>query len=196
MKKALVTTLMAAVIGGSLQAGGDIAPVVPMPADDSGFYVGGGLAAVSTYGDDLSWFDETSGQDRTGALVGIVGYQFNRYVAVEGRAGFGVITGDFSENYNVSLFVKPMYPVTDAFTVYGLLGYGWVNIDGYHGYPDIASTGSFQWGLGAGYKLDDNWELFADYTWLLHNEDADHPLPDGSRDVSHEMFTVGALYHF
>ena len=196
MRKVLMKIVAVAALTIGVQGGGDIAPVAPMPADNSGFYAGGGLAAVSTYGHKLNWFDETIGQDRTGALVGIIGYQFNPYIAVEGRAGFGVITGDFSENYEFSLFLKPMYPVTDALTVYALLGYGYVNVDGYHGHPDLTSTGSFQWGLGAAYKLDERWSLFADYTWLLHNKDADNALPDGSRDLSHEMFTVGVLYRF
>ena len=195
MKKIMLSIAAAGVLSSGAFAGGDIAPV-PVPVEENHWYVGGAIAAMSTYGDDLDWFSVTSDQDRTGGIVAIAGYEFNQYLAIEGRFNWGVITGDFSKNYQASIFLKPMYPVTEDFTIYGLVGYGYVNIDGEDGWPDWYSGGSLQWGLGLSYDLNEDWTLFADYTWLLHDETPDQPFPSGSTDFSHDAITVGVLYHF
>ncbi len=173
-------------------------PVTPMTqqAAASQFYGGIALAAIATYGDSLDWFSNKSGEDRTGGIVGILGYQFTPHVAVEGRVTLGIISPDFSESTNVSLFLKPSYNITPEFAVYGLLGFGWVKIDGHNGYNDIITKVSPQIGLGTSYKLNEKVDLFADYTWLLHNKKAKTPMPDGHPKVSHEAVTVGMNYHF
>lgn len=59
------------------------------------------------------------------------GYKFNQYVAVEGRYWIGLEEGmevDLGINGDLTvdtwgLYVKPMYPVTEAFDIYALLGY-------------------------------------------------------------------------
>jgi len=196
MKKTILSMAVMTALAGSLQAGGDVAPVAPAPADDSGFYLGMGLAAANVYGSDRDWFDGTPGQDISIALSLLAGYRINPYLAVEGRGTMDIWKADFTDYANFSLFVKPMYPATEEWTLYALLGYGWVNIDGDGGQADIINKGAFQWGLGTEYALVDNWSLFADYTWLLNDETADVLLPDGSPEVSHEMFTVGTMYKF
>jgi len=202
MKKSI---LLSAILASGLFAGGNYIPApepIPTPivpqvtSTPSNWYGGLGLAAVSTYGKKLKWFDGQTGQDRTGAIVGILGYQFMPNLAVEGRLSYGGIEKNFSKNLNLSLFLKPSYNVTNEIAVYGLVGLGWVKIDGNNGYGDIAKTVSPQIGLGASYKVKSNVDIFADYTWLLHNKTAKTAMPDGSTDVSHEAFTVGVNYHF
>ena len=180
-------------------AGGNYAQTETQSAvlsTQSQFYGGIGLAAIATYGNSLDWFTEKDGQDKTGAIVGILGYQFTQNIAVEGRLSIGAISTDYSQSTNFSLFVKPSYNITPKIAVYGLLGFGWVKIDGHNGYGDIVNKVSPQIGLGTNYKINDNVDLFADYTWLLHNKKTKVTLPDGSNKVSHEAFTLGLNYHF
>ena len=205
MKKLLLST---AVIFSSLAyAGGDyipapepVTPVAPSAPQitTSNFYGGLGLAGLRTYGNkaDQNWFSEKADQDRTGALVGIIGYQYTPNIAIEGRVAFGFISPSFSESTNLSIFVKPSYNITPKIAVYGLLGFGWVKIDGHNGHADIVKKASPQFGLGSSYKINDKIDLFADYTWLLHNKKTKTVLPKGSTKVSHEAITVGVNYHF
>ena len=203
MKKFLLST--AVILSSLAYAGGDYVPT-PTPTEStqgattitSQFYGGVGLAALRTYCNnaDQSWFSEKPGQDKTGALVGIIGYQFTPNVAVEGRAALGVISPDFSESTTLSLFVKPSYNITPEVSIYALLGFGWVKIDGHNGQADIAKKTSPQFGLGGSYKIYENVDLFADYTWLLNDKKTKSLLPDNSTKVSHEAITVGVNYHF
>ena len=155
-----------------------------------------GCSIVTTYGKKQDWFSETTGQDRTGGIVGILGYQFIPNLAIEGRLGVGIFSGDYSESTNASIFLKPSYNVTEDVKVYGLLGFGWVKIDGKKGYSDIAKSTSPQFGLGASYRVKENIDIFADYSWLLHDKKAKTMLPDESSKVSHDALTVGLYYHF
>lgn len=193
MKKLMLSVAAAGVLSTGCFAGGDI---VPVPVEEYSWYVGGAGAIMSTYADKLDWFNVTAGQDRTGGIVALVGYEFNPYIAIEGRFNYGAFTGDISKNCQASIFLKPMYPVTEDFTVYGLLGYGYVNIDGNHGYPNWLDKGSFEWGLGLSYDLDEEWTIFADYDWLLHDEQANASFDGKGTNLSHEAITIGALYHF
>ena len=102
-----------------------------------------------------------------------IGYEFNPYIAIEGR--YTMSAGDISVSdnlgrfedqdidadiSNLAIYVKPMYPIGD-FTLYGLLGYGQVTVD--IDDESIDDSG-FQWGLGASYAFSDNLAIFADYT--------------------------------
>lgn len=200
MKKIVLST--AVLLSSLLYGGGSYVPApepVPTPnvsSAPSQFYAGLGLAAVSTYGKKLKWFDGQAGQDRSGAIVGILGYQFMPNIAVEGRLSYGAISTDFSKSLTASVFLKPSYNVTNEIAIYGLVGFGWVKIDGKNGYGDIVKKVSPQIGLGASYKMQENIDVFADYTWLLHDKTAKTAMPDGSAKVSHEALTVGVNYHF
>ena len=199
MKKIVLSP--AVLLSSMLYGGGSYIPApepipTPVVSSPSQFYGGLGLAAVSTYGKKLNWFKAQSGQDRTAAIVGILGYQFTPNLAVEGRLSYGSTSGDFSKNLNASIFLKPSYNITNKIALYGLVGLGWVKIDGKNAHADIAKTVSPQIGLGTSYKIQDNVDIFADYTWLLHDKKAKNLMPDGSTKVSHEAFTLGVNYHF
>lgn len=196
MKKIVLSTMIS--LGGLYASGNYIPTTQPVQqlSSPSNWYGGLGLAAMSTYGKKEGLFSTEAGQDRTGAIVGSMGYQFTSNIAVEGRLSYGTISTDFSENFSASLFVKPSANVTDDIALYGLLGFGWVNIDGSNGYSDIAKTTSPQFGLGASYKVNEKVDVYADYTWLLHEKTAKTLMPDGSSKVSLEALTVGFNYHF
>ena len=196
-------------------AGGDIAPVepvvVPVPVeevDNSSFYVGLGLVYNRVYATDSGWFDDAiATQDETGGFTGLVGYNFNEYVAVEGRISQSFFEENYADVFTYSLFVKPQYPVTEEFTIYGLLGFGGVIVDGTDGTPGAADPGAsilddsgFQWGIGASYAFNESWSVFADYTVLMNDGDIDSRLydydPEVYSELSTDAVTVGVTYRF
>ncbi len=182
-------------------AGGDIAPVVePMVVEEevsnSSFYVGFGIASVSARdaAADLNFFDEEPGQERLGNISLLAGYNYNEYVAVEGRYTTSFAKEDSLEMDGWSLFVKPQYPVSEDFSVYALLGFGGVTMDGINGYhTDVDDTG-FQWGLGMEYAVMENISLFADYTSLA--SDMEGYYWTGAFEGDADALTIGMNYKF
>lgn len=203
-------------------AGGDIAPVepiveTPVEYDASAFYIGlgyGGMKAkLST---DLLNINKTS--DTFNQVMLQAGYNFNEYIAIEGRYYIGTdnsswnwydgqvgapILGGQSVSADAwDIFVKPMYPVTDSFDIYALLGYGETSFDYSWGRStNFGDTGGFAWGLGAKYDFSDNWSVFVDY---IDQEDGglnDFYLVNGvlvpvNLDVDFDTWTVGVSYTF
>ena len=116
-----------------------------------------------------------------------LGYEFNRYFAVEARYTTSVTDLDFSvENgyvdqgmswggdmSNIGLYLKPQYKSGNV-TLYALLGYGHVRID----IDNIgdSSENEFQWGLGmsmdVGHSIVDGTDafVFLDYVRLYDDE--------------------------
>ena len=178
-------------------AGGDIVPVpVVLEEDQSSFYIGVGVAAVSTRDSDVSVdiFNVTHGQDRLGNFSFLAGYNYNEYVAVEGRYTTTFSEEDLVEMDGWSLFVKPQYPVSEDFSIYALLGFGGVTMDGVNGSGvDVDDTG-FQWGLGVSYEAMEDWSIFADYTSLANEMDGYYW--NGALQASADAFTIGMSYKF
>lgn len=89
------------------------------------------------------------------------GYNFNQYIAIEGRYWFGIedsFVTDTLDTLNVNydnsvdawgIYVKPQYPVTEAFNVYALLGYASAEYDESNVLVDVGTLDGFSWGLGA-----------------------------------------------
>jgi len=200
MKKLTLSIAAIAAMSTFAMAGGDIAPVEPVvetpvvaPVTDRGFYVGGayGLMGID-YSDPTYSFDTSHDSFMLQA-----GYKINPYVAVEGRYWWGS-SDDYStggNNYSADvdawgLYVKPMYPVTEQFDVYALLGYGdtdpsnskdstWPTYD----------TDGFQWGLGASYDVTANIAVFADYTELYNDT-------QNNEDMTIDSWNFGVTYKF
>jgi len=186
-------------------AGGDIAPVEPvvmapviMDSNDQGVYVGIGVSAVSAR-DTSFGIDFTSvkfGQDRLGNVNFILGYNLNKYLAVEGRYSTTFTDEDLVEMDSLSLFVKPQYPLSEDFSVYALLGYGSVEMDGVgvaKGRVDVDDS-DFQWGLGTSYAIGENYTIFLDYTSLA--SDMDGIYYNGARQADADALTLGGTYKF
>jgi len=130
------------------------------------------------------------------------GYHFNEYIAVEGRYWFGAGDTTVTINntpYDVSvdawgLYVKPQYPVTEAFNVYALLGYGAAEFD-----APVASginqdsMDGFSWGLGASYAFTDNVAVFIDYV-NIYDDTTDYA--NYSLDDTVDSWNFGVTYNF
>ena len=202
MKKLLISAFMAlALFGTMLMAGGDVAPISePVKIEvkaDSGFYVGGGYTyALSDV--DIQNINLVDGQYNNGGLL-LAGYDFNKYVGVEGRYTFiadntwDAINGGSSKVGGGAwgLFVKPQYPLGEDFKVYGLLGYGKADLSGTD--ADLADwEGSFQYGAGVAYNLTRNVGLFVDVTSLL----VDGDLEGGNINGDTYATNFGVTYKF
>jgi len=193
-----------------------VAQVAEPVVTDSGAYVGLGyglLAAEvrssvilndSNYDEaDLDW----------GTVMVQAGYKFNSYVAVEARYWNAVSDGDltltehtkhgevkYTEDDVVgdlgaaawAVYVKPMYPVTDSFDVYALLGYANTDTDSYRDH-DEWDDGAFSWGIGAAYSFTDNLGMFVDYT-VLYDDDEDINL--NNIETAVESINFGLTYSF
>ena len=192
MKNIVLSAVAVLAMSSFAVAGGDIAPVeepvvVPEPVvTDSGFYIGAGYGWQNVSIDDTSVPNVTTNvlDDNFGSIMIDAGYKFNSYVAVEGRYWFGLsssnnlgwTTGWDNSDITVDswgIYVKPMYPVTDAFDVYALLGYGSTDVtydNPNGGSYSSDSLDSFSWGLGAAYSFTDNVSMFIDYTSILSGE--------------------------
>jgi len=214
MKKITSSMVTAIVVSTFAFAGGDIAPVeaqveVPVVAETTGsFYIGAGATLLV---DKFSSLDSGYLGDETFNKVGVMlqgGYEFNKYLAVEGRywsvgsKSFYMSDIDYDMNAKVSaygIFVKPMYPVTDQFTVYGLLGYGHTKVSGTtwgasYNYPYSQTKSGFQGGAGVSYDLTDHFSVFTDYVKLNNTigvDSYDYPF-------SNKPYTVnfGVTYKF
>ncbi len=203
MKKIL---LSAAVLFSMLHGGGDliepvspVTPIVPtvepLLNSDSGFYLGGAVGLVSAREAkvDLDFFEDKRGQDRLGSIILLGGYDFNKYVSIEGRASVSIAGEDYAKLKSFSLFVKPKYPLNDKITLYGLLGFGYVKLDNKNRSNVDVSKASFQWGLGASYNINNKWSVFADYTSLA-NDVSGKFLRSKKADV--DSINIGLLYKF
>ena len=95
-------------------AGGDIAPavepaieVLAPAATESGFYIGGAYSAANaeagyneSWNDGLSSYSENVDIDYDAFMLQ-AGYQFNKYIAIEGRYWSSVSDGEWSWSENV-----------------------------------------------------------------------------------------------
>ncbi len=201
MKKTIISLAAASAMA---IAGGDIVPVepvvetpVPVMVEQSPFYLGFGVGQAKLNDDD------TSEEFKSTTLMLQAGYQYNEYLALEGRYTFGFnmdydsgktsnlindYNGDFS---SWGLYVKPMYPIGD-FSLYALLGYGGLMLD------DLAAgdayESGFQWGLGAGYAISEKYTVFVDYVALYDDTGFDYRAR--LDDIDSDTWTFGVSYKF
>lgn len=203
----LIVGTVGALFSTTLYAGGDIAPIEeptvvtqPQAVDSSSFYLGIGVSPMKLH-DDL-----TSEEFSTPAITLQAGYQYGHYIALEARytaslfkvkydAGntSNLSIDDFDTDFtNAGIYLKPIHPVTNAFNIYALLGYGQVTLTAING-ADRAQSG-FQWGLGAEYQLTEAISIFADYTNLYDDKGFDYLGTDA--DHLADMLSVGVSYRF
>jgi len=214
MKKIILSTITVMMLTINANAGGKfvapaIVPVVPIPEiiDPLPLYIGLGLVAVNLDRDTCLCGGAESKDLRYGSVLR-VGWDFNNYIGVEGRAlkTFGNDVFSISEHYG--LYVKPQYHVTEQMNVYALLGYGKTTIDYTNGVrSSITEEDGFSYGLGFEYDFtsDDSlgrynrafdgqgdqetsWGMWIDIQHLLKDE--------GSVHTTANILTIGITYDF
>jgi len=179
-------------------AGGDMPPV---PAEDSGFYVGSAYSYMNFNAKDGHHeFDVTAN-----AYTVLAGYRFNKYVAIEGRYSQTIgdldididgappvgNTYDGADMSNIALYLKAMYPVGGA-TLYGLLGYGQFTFENNREYTE----NNFQWGAGVSYAVKERIALFVEYTRFYDDKDFGQGTGNPDTDVIVDAISFGVTYQF
>ena len=233
MKNIVLSAVAVLAMSSFAVAGGDIAPVeepvvvVEPVITDGGFYLGLAYSLMnvdlSVTGEDLyGSYDQNLVDEDFNEIMLQAGYKFNSYVAVEGRYWFGLdstvdalssaVTGDAYDDTSFDawgIYVKPMYPVTDAFDIYALLGYASTemshdvyahrnnNIDRVTVKSD--SLDGFSWGLGGAYSFTDNLAVFVDYVSVYDDSNnlADTANTwDNEADFTISTWNFGVTYQF
>ena len=181
-------------------------PVAVIPTvniSPSGFYVALGLSAARY--EPNCGCRGTGDVDKTAGIAGRVGYDFNQFVGVEARAIRTNWKSEGGKLKHYGAFLKPMYPISSAINIYGLVGLAATKTEGVG--RQLTDANGFAWGAGLEYDLgrDDHvkegrysrafdgygdqesgWGLFADYERLLQKSDA----PDL------DAISVGITYDF
>jgi len=169
MKNILLATLATLTIGTST-----------LSADDSGLYLGLGYAATNI---DIGQIYSDPNKQKlvdasTDSVILLAGYDFNKYIGVEGRyylnassAAFDYYLGDtpLQGTYKAesfTLYAKPQYNL-GVITLYGLVGVAFND----YTLSSVLTGGNnneaiFSWGGGAKFNVTQSLGLFVDYTDL------------------------------
>ena len=203
MKKSFLSLISIMALSGLAYAGGDmttaVEPVIEIPeVKVNPFYAGVGIGEA--YVND----DVTNEEISATTLMLQAGYQYNEYLAIEGRYAFGLGGSDYdagnlaglSNGYDGDLstwgvYLKPEYPIGDI-SLYALLGYGGLMLDDLMS-GDAVENG-FQWGLGARFSFTEEVSVFADYISLYDDTGFDYRAK--LDDVDADTWTVGFSYNF
>jgi len=201
MKKILLAAGALVAMNSLAIAGGDIAPVEPavaVPAvadnnDDEGLYAGIAYSYMS-HDIDYAGAGTRAEMDFNGMMLEI-GYQFNKYVAVEGR--YATTIGDDLDDWATSseasawgLFVKPMLPLSQRATVYGLLGYSMTETSNtLNGTGIDFDESGLSWGAGFALDMNEDLGLFIEYVrWYDDTvENYDHVVDGLSLGVTYQF---------
>ncbi len=218
MKKFNLSLVTVLAMSAFAVAGGDIAPVeepvvvVPevLVESNSAFYLGAAYGLLSadaeeTFpGGNLTYDTESNDYDQ---FMLQAGYKFNDYVAVEGRYWIGMSDSSWDNVWDNDgeltaeldtwgIYVKPMYPVTENFDIYALLGYASSDyvIKG-SGYTwDQDAFDGFSWGLGADYAFTESISVFVDYVALY--DDTYVNTAGNNVDFTIDSWNFGVTYTF
>ncbi|MCF6243462.1 MAG: porin family protein [Sulfurovum sp.] len=199
-------SLLSVIVSGNIVFAGanttrTVDPIVEIPliVDESvsGFYLGLGVSAVSTHEEDLDFFSITEGQDRTGDISLALGYDWNEYIGLEARYMVSIAKEDIVDRSSWGIYVKPQYPITEDFKIYGLIGIGGFDASGtnHFGQNISADDVSLQWGLGVSYQVYENISLYIDYIQVASDVSAT-AFVNKNVDVSSDAINIGISYHF
>jgi len=119
---------------------------------------------------------------KTSTITGRLGYDFNRYIGVEGEASAGIrkdditvagVSGDVRQKWDVAGYVVAKYPVTDHFELFARGGYGNTKLERkLAGRHNEVGGDSWNYGLGANYYFDESNGVRADWTRRDYQGDA------------------------
>ncbi len=95
------------------------------------------------------------------------------------------------------IYVKPMYPVTEALDIYALLGWGSQNTVNHIYEPGHESL---SWGLGTAYSFTDNISVFIDYVSIYDDTAIEDSIDLNGNivdvDIDSRSLNIGISYNF
>ncbi len=222
-KKILLSTVLSMTLGSSAFADTHYEQVSPQPYMQPaalGLYLGLAYGYTSVKDDYFEYYPNSGLSLQTdidfNAAMLQAGYQYSPFIAFEFRYWTAFGGGDYSINSNYpplyppaagsyddfdawGFYLKPMYPVSPEFSIYGLIGFSGVYISGEPGW-DLLDEGDFSWGLGASYAITPNILIFADFTRLFNSwvdgygyYDYDY---DSEQDTTVDTINIGLSYRF
>lgn len=161
----------------------------------SGIYAGLGLS-ISSLADGISpsIFSQKIGNNRMVDLSVVAGYNFNKYIAAEAR---GLVSVGYDEGVdfsNLGLYLKPQYEVYKDVTLYSLIGVGKIAAKNINDDKLKVGKTNLQLGVGANYKLKNNFKVFADYRYL--GKDVNAKVNNRPSIMKASAITTGVTYDF
>jgi opacity protein-like surface antigen len=161
----------------------------------SGLYGGLGLS-ISSLANDTSTalFSQKAGNNRMIDLSVIAGYNFNKYIATESRFVVSAAYDNDVDFTSWGLYLKPQYEVYKDLSVYSLIGFGKLSAKNISDDKLKVSKTTTQFGIGANYKLINNFKVFADYTYL--GKDSNAKFNNGKSIMKASAVTTGITYDF
>ena len=160
-------------------------------------------------------FKTDSGKcNKLAVAVAKLGYDFNKYFGIEGRAGYGLNDADHDaggttkvkENYGI--YLKPMLPLGEKAHLFGLLGYAkakveskWKASSNNGALKGTVDESSPSFGLGLNYAINDRWSIVGEGVRLLHKVDGTFDVKGSSTtrkesDINLDTFGLGVNYKF
>jgi opacity protein-like surface antigen len=155
-----------------------------------GFY--GGLSLGGSYLDF-----ENSNISTTNKMLDfsvVAGFNINKYLAAETRALISIAYDDGVDFKSLSLFLKPQYLLDYGVGVYTLLGVGRLKAESINSDDLTSKETTPQFGLGADYKLKNNFKIFVDYIYL--GKDKDGELNNKKTTLKSGSINAGMTYDF
>ncbi|MFA0134319.1 outer membrane beta-barrel protein [Vibrio splendidus] len=163
--------------------------------------------------------DSASGSNNTSltldddsSLAGKIygGYQFNRYIALEGSiGGYDALDGDsvtVGDMKFAAIQPKVILPINDRFNLFAKAGVAYFNAEfkvsnsfvgaaGHLTFSDTTMTGMY--GLGADFLLTDNLRIEATWDYMKPDLEVAKALgATASVDAEISVFSLGMNYHF
>ncbi|MGI2096044.1 porin family protein [Shewanella glacialipiscicola] len=188
-----ILTLAAVISLASLSAYSHADNMSNSDAAENGIYVGANYGYLKVDGDDD--FD-----DNSDVMQGLVGYKFNKYLALEGSYinfgdyGNGVANAE-TDGYTAA--IKVMLPIADRVELYAKGGQLWYSTDydvvGFSGNDD--GEGVFA-GAGVAFKVTDRFLINAEYTWYDADINVDNVANGGKTDTDFNQASIGVEYRF
>jgi len=160
---------------------------------ENGVYVGANYGYLKVDGDDEV-------DDDNDVLQGLVGYRFNKYLALEGSyIDFGHYGNNLSraETDGYTAGLKVTLPITDRVELYAKGGQLWYSTDydvvGLSGNKD--DEGVFA-GAGVGFKVTDRFLINAEYTWYDAEINLDNVTNGSDTETDFKQASIGVEYRF
>ena len=165
--------------------------------DDYNYYAGAAVSSQTLKLDNENKL-YNSGEFKSKVLTPFIGYQFNQYVAVETRFGFGkgddseviasqpiTITDEYELDNQQGLLLKLQYPMTQSFSLFATAGYFnskfkvrskyEQNNSAQYTAGDYRENGA-SFGFGASYALNQNWQLSGEFQYFDQGDDKSEAL--------------------